>query len=214
MQTRIWLMRHAETATPHLFHGAESDIGLSELGVAQAKAAAEVYAQFRPDVIVSSGMLRARLTAAPIVEMCQVPYEIELDLHERKVGALSGTPNDATGGVWPETLQRWVRGELDYAPAGSESFEAIRSRVVPAFERVATRHAGKSVVIVAHGIVCRVLLLSILEGWSPEDWTKLGRIPNMAVSELIHWAGTWQAVRTNEVFPEVAALSAMPDRRS
>ena len=41
MPTRVLLLRHAETATPHLFHGAESDVGLSERGRRQADAVAE-----------------------------------------------------------------------------------------------------------------------------------------------------------------------------
>lgn len=32
MPTRIWLLRHAETALPTVFHGAESDVGLSRRG--------------------------------------------------------------------------------------------------------------------------------------------------------------------------------------
>ena len=28
--TRVYLLRHAESAVPHVFHGAESDVGLSE----------------------------------------------------------------------------------------------------------------------------------------------------------------------------------------
>ncbi len=31
--SRFFLMRHAETSVPGVFHGAESDIGLSERGI-------------------------------------------------------------------------------------------------------------------------------------------------------------------------------------
>jgi len=207
MQTRVWLLRHAESAVPHVFHGAESDIDLSEHGRRQAEVVAQVFAEMRPDAVVSSAMRRARATAGPIAAACGLELEIEPDLHERRVGELSGTPHANTEGLWPDTLRRWLEGETDYAPPGSESFDAIQSRVVPAWERVTARHAGKSVAVVAHGIVCRVLLVSLLEGWSVADWLKLGRIPNVGVHELIGGGGSWKAVRISEVPPAVLALS-------
>ena len=87
----VALARHAETATPAVFHGAESDIGLSELGRRQAAAAAGWFAGAGLTAVVSSAMLRARDTAAPIAAACGVPHEVEPDLYERRVGPLAGT---------------------------------------------------------------------------------------------------------------------------
>ena len=66
MPTRVYLLRHAETANPYVFHGAESDVGLSDKGRRQADAIAPYLAAKLPDVVVSSNMLRARATALPI----------------------------------------------------------------------------------------------------------------------------------------------------
>src|SRR5262245_8177719 len=73
MPTRVLLLRHAESANPLIFHGAESDVGLGERGRRQAEAIAAVLAAEGPDVVVSSAMRRARETAAPIVLACDVP---------------------------------------------------------------------------------------------------------------------------------------------
>lgn len=208
MRTQIWLTRHAQTAVPHVFHGAESDVGLSELGQRQAAAAAQHFRELRPDAVASSGMLRARLTAAPIAAALGLEHHVEPDLHERRVGELSGTPHDDPAGPWPHTLRRWIEGETSYAPPGSESFDEIQARVVPAWERLAARYAGRTAVVVAHGIVCRVLLLTLVEGWSVEDWTRLGRIPNLGVTELVPAAGGWKVERLCEVPAVVAALGA------
>lgn len=35
-RTRVWLLRHGESANPTVFHGAESDIDLGERGRRQA----------------------------------------------------------------------------------------------------------------------------------------------------------------------------------
>jgi hypothetical protein len=49
--TRVLLLRHAETAAPDRFHGAESDIPLGENGRRQAEAAAQGLSQAKPDVL-------------------------------------------------------------------------------------------------------------------------------------------------------------------
>jgi hypothetical protein len=35
--SRVLLLRHAETASPNVFHGAESDVGLSERGLRECR---------------------------------------------------------------------------------------------------------------------------------------------------------------------------------
>jgi probable phosphoglycerate mutase len=204
----IWLARHAETATPHLIHGAESDVGLGEHGRRQAEAAATWFRDLRPDVVVSSAMLRAVQTASPIAELCGVPHEIEPELHERKVGRFSQKTGEEVDVVWAETVRRWEGGEPAYSYEGMESFAHIAARVVPAFERVAGRHRGKKVALIAHGVVCKVLLLSLIDGLGPKDWTRLGRALNLSVSELVPEGERWRADRIMEVPPPVAAVNA------
>ncbi|MFO0877541.1 MAG: histidine phosphatase family protein [Gemmataceae bacterium] len=203
MPTRVLLLRHAETADPSIFHGAESDVGLSGWGYQQAQITALHLATYRPQVLISSAMTRARETAQPIATQCGLPVQVEPSLHERRVGLLSGTPTGGKDGPWPETLRRWMAGETNYATPGAESYDDIRERVVPIWERVTTTHTGRTIVIVAHGIVCRVLLLSLLPGHTPADWPRLGPIRNVAIHELVREseANPWQALRINALPP-------------
>jgi broad specificity phosphatase PhoE len=145
-------------------------------------------------------MRRALDTAGPIARACGLEVSIEPALHERRVGALSGTPTALRDGVWPATLKRWMAGETGHAPPGAESFDDIHGRVLPVWQRIVERHRDQTVVVVAHGVVCRVLLLSLLPGWSVSDWHRLGPMANVGVSELVSEDGTaWEAVRLNEV---------------
>lgn len=203
----IWLARHAETATPHVVHGAESDVELGAHGRLQSEAAAPWFRDLRPTVVVSSEMRRAIETAAPIAALAAVQHETEADLHERGVGPFSQKGGTEIDLVWAETVRQWEAGEVDYAHPGMESFQRIRDRVVPAFKRVAARHAGGRVVIVAHGVVCKVLLLSLLHGHGPADWTRLGRALNLSVSELVPHGPLWRANRLLEVPPPVLAVN-------
>jgi broad specificity phosphatase PhoE len=205
MPTRVLLLRHAETASPQIFHGAESDVELSERGRRQAEAIAPVLAAEKPHVVVSSAMRRARETALPIARACGVPLRIEPDLHERSVGKLCGMPTKGDDGVWPSTLERWMAGETAFAPPGAESFDDVQRRVLPVWQRLTTDHAGETIVLVVHGIVCRVLLLSLVPGYSVRDWHRI-KTHNVAISELLRESNLWRAVRIDELPPEVAAV--------
>jgi 2,3-bisphosphoglycerate-dependent phosphoglycerate mutase len=202
-ETRVFLIRHAETARPDVFHGWESDADLGPRGFRQAAALAPVVAELKPDVVVSSGMLRARRTADAIAGACRLPVQIEPLLHERRIGAMQGTPIVGHLGVWPDTLARWVAGETSYAPAGMESFDQIRDRVVPVWDRITRENQGKSIVVVAHGIVLRVLMVSVVEGYNPADWPRLGRIANASISEVVGSGRTWRVGRIGHVPDEV-----------
>jgi 2,3-bisphosphoglycerate-dependent phosphoglycerate mutase len=214
MTTRVLLMRHAETAQPGVFHGYESNVDLGPRGVRQAEAVAPVIAALKPEVLISSNMLRARHTAEIIARACRLPIRIEPKLHERKVGNMQGTPIQGDFGVWPETLARWVAGETNYAPDGMESFDQIRNRVLPVWNRVTQESQGKTLAIIAHGIVCRVILLSVLDGYNAADWPRLGRIPNASISELIGDDRVWTAVRIGDVPDEVRRVNEAEEMRS
>ena len=209
MTTRVLLLRHAETSAPTVFHGAESDIGLSDKGGRQAEVVAPVLAALRPDVVVSSGMRRAIDTATPIARACGLPLEIETELHERRVGSLSGTPFNHHDGVWADTVQRWSAGDTAWSHPGAESFDDIHARVMPVWRRLTEANAGRTMVVVAHGLVCKVLLLSLLPGWSVQRWTEFGPIRNVGVSELVLNGEAWQAVRLNEWPPAIFEQNLM-----
>jgi broad specificity phosphatase PhoE len=210
-ETRVWLVRHAETATPHLFHGAESDVGLSALGERQAAEAADWFRSLEPTAVVSSAMLRAVRSAAPIAAVCRISHHIEPEFHERKVGSLSGTSFTPATGPWADTIRRWQAGDTSYTTPGAESFDDLRARLEPAFDRAVAAHAGGRVVVVAHGVVCKVLLLSRVPGLTVADWVSMGKVRNLAVSELVGTPGGGWRVESLLVVPEsVRALVGDP----
>ncbi len=212
--TTLWLARHAESAAPTVFHGAESNIGLSELGHRQAEAAAAWFKPLAPTVVVSSGMIRAKETAAPIAAACGVAHRIESELHERRVGELGGTSFSSKSGPWHDTIHRWMAGDTAYTTPGAESFDELRNRLVPALERVARQFAGQRVVVVAHGVVCKVLLLALLADRGPAGWQALGRVANLAISKLQFDGIVWTAERLLEVPLPVAELTAAAEART
>jgi len=200
MPTHVWLLRHAETAVPTVFHGSESDIGLSERGARRADVLGPVLAVLGADAVVASGMKRAIRTAAPIALAARKPLRIERDLHERRVGILSGTPTVPEGPLWKETAANWEMGRLDFTTEGAESFADVQNRVLPVWERLTAEYMDRKLIVVAHGLVIKILLLSILPNWSPTNWKKFPSVSNLAVTELLRDNGShWRIERLCEV---------------
>lgn len=95
MPTEIYFVRHAESLDNvagvsfdemNVSEDGFLDNPLSELGVRQADAAAEwLFANVRADAIVSSGLTRTNMTAAPIAERFGLPVETMPELREVEV---------------------------------------------------------------------------------------------------------------------------------
>lgn len=195
-ETRILLLRHAETAAPDRFHGAESDVELGERGLRQAAEAALALAAQGPEAVYCSGLRRALQTAGPIAAAIGREPRVVPELHERRMGILSGRARVEVGAIYEAARDRWHAGDLDATHEGAESYRMIRDRAVPAFLRVAEAHPGGTAVVVAHGVVIRVLLASLLEGAGPGDFERFG-IDFVAVNDLRRVGETWRAAALN-----------------
>jgi len=205
MTTRVFLLRHAESANPHVFHGAESDTELSALGERQAWAIAESLHTAELQAVVASAMRRAQRTAHAIAEACHLSVQTEPDLHERRVGFMSGQSFDGGNGIWPETVRRWDAGETSFAHEGAESLDDLRQRLMPVWNRITERHAGKRIAVVAHGVVIKTLLVTLLPGRS---WQAIGSIRNTAITELVKNEDDWEAIRIDDLPSNVIGLQA------
>ena len=172
-EARVLLLRHAETAAPDLFHGAESDVGLGERGLQQAEAVATRMKQEQPVAIYCSGMRRARQTAEPIGRLCQLEPIVVEQLHERKMGPLSGQSKAEGWSDYELTMERWSAGEVDYTHPEGESFAEMAQRVVPRFQEIAARHRGRTSIVVAHGVVIRVLICSLVKEQGPAAFQEI-----------------------------------------
>ena len=74
------------------------------------------------------------------------------------------------------------------------------------WRRLTVESAEQSIIIVAHGVVIHVLLLSILPGYSPADWQRIGSTRNLGITELV-FEVDWRVIRRNEVPPQVAKIA-------
>jgi broad specificity phosphatase PhoE len=203
---RLLLARHAETSAPDRFHGAESDIGLSASGAQQAELLAQWFKDQSASALYCSGMRRALDTAVPIGRALNlVPAPIHA-LHERKIGPLSGKSREEGWAVYAATKERWIAGDLESAHPGGESYADIRRRVMPIVEDLAARHRGETIIVVAHGVVIRVIITTLVAGFRPHDFDRVA-IDFASVNDLFYNGTNWMARSLNQ---RVADSDARP----
>ena len=96
-------------------------------------------------------MQRAADTARAIGQAAGVPVNLDVALRERHFGELEGLTHDEINTRWPEQARRWRGRDPDYGPQGGETLKDFHARCVGALTRLAQRHPGQTVVLVAHG---------------------------------------------------------------
>jgi uncharacterized phosphatase len=151
----LYLVRHGKTEynTSKLYTGS-TDVPLSETGIMQARETALLLKDIAFDVIVSSPLLRAKTTAAIIAEFhSDVPVVYSDFFRERSFGDWEGREySDRSYIDWlclPENV--------NLAPDNGEPVAAFYDRVNRGIEKLKTEYPDKTVLLVAHGMVSRMI---------------------------------------------------------
>ncbi|MHB8520941.1 MAG: histidine phosphatase family protein [Limisphaerales bacterium] len=162
--TRLLLVRHAEVEVRyHRIFGGRIDMELSPRGHEQARSLADYLCRWRLDAIYASPMKRVQQTLAPLADR-HLPSPVILpDLREVDFGAW-------TGHSWEEVkhkfsvrafdwLEKIETGEIPEA----EPVQQFRDRVEISLKRVLRERAGRTVAVVSHGGVIRMMLALLLD---------------------------------------------------
>jgi len=149
--TTTVLLRHGETplSVERRFAG-RGDIPLTETGRLQAKAAAQrLAARGGIQLIVTSPLQRARLTAEAVAAATGAPVEVDDGWIETNFGAWEGLSYAEAMERWPDEVTAWMK-DTSVAPPGGESFAAAGRRVLAALGRLLGRAQPGRVVVVSH----------------------------------------------------------------
>lgn len=210
--TRVVLLRHGQTeynVTGRL--QGQVDIPLNETGIAQARAAAGVVAELRPQVIVSSDLGRALETARIVagagagavagggvvdgdgVDGAGPEVVSDHRLRERAFGQLEGMFDEEIHERFPDVWNaRRTGGSL--VDVGAEDRGVVGARVAQAvWDHADAAPEGSTLLVVAHG-ACIALGITALLGLDPEEFTGIRGLGNC------HWSvlgpsrvpGTWR----------------------
>jgi broad specificity phosphatase PhoE len=188
---RLVLWRHGQTAwnAERRFQG-QSDIPLDQTGHAQAERAARLLAGLRPSMIVSSDLIRATSTAAPLARLTGLEVMLDKDLRERHGGCWEGL-NDT------EIRARYPAEHASWNPPDGEPTIVVADRVAAALQRIATAVGDdRLAVVVSHGAALR-LGMSRLLGMPEEIFGVLGPLSNCSWSVLGRRHGRWRLLEHN-----------------
>ena len=202
---RIILWRHGRTPwnVENRFQG-QADIGLDDVGRAQAARAAVALAALRPSVLWSSDLSRARDTAVALADLTSLPLTSDERLREIHVGSWEGLLGEDVRRVDPEQAQRLQAGEDIRRSATGESPSEVAVRVAAALRDLAEDAPdGSTVVAVSHGLAGRVGVAELV-GLPPEHRRLLGGLSNCAwVSVDRHRSGRyWRIEQYNVTAPD------------
>jgi broad specificity phosphatase PhoE len=180
---RLIIVRHGESeANRDKVFATSGDVPLTETGLAQAReSAARIAKRFAPKRVISSTFRRARQTAAIIAAELGVPVEVFGGIHERNLGSLKGQPYGrhldlALQDTEYDPARKWL-----WRPPDGESYEDVRRRVVPAFERLRSIYPEEETVVVSHGAV----MLSLWSHFN-NSWEDAHVLPNCAIMLIEH----------------------------
>ncbi|CAJ1500646.1 glucosyl-3-phosphoglycerate phosphatase [[Mycobacterium] burgundiense] len=187
---RLVMLRHGQTEynAGSRMQG-QLDTELSELGRAQAVAAAEVLGTRRPLLIVSSDLRRAYDTAVTLGERAGVPVEVDKRLRETHLGDWQGLTHLEVDHAAPGARLAW-REDARWAPHGGESRVDVAERGVPLVAELVARQqdwgadeSDRPVVLVAHGGLIAALTAALL-GIPVDNWPILGGMGNASWVQL------------------------------
>ena len=182
--TRILAIRHGETAwNAQARIQGHQDIALNATGQWQAQRLAQALAAEPVRTIYTSDLQRAYRTAQAVAQATGAPLVPEPALRERGFGSFEGRTFAEVEAAWPEQARRWRERDPHYAPVGGESLHKLRARVTEAVQRLAARHAGELIALVAHGGTLDVLYRAATgqDLQAPRTW----QLANAAINRLL-----------------------------
>lgn len=151
---KIYFTRHGETEwnSRNIISGV-TDIDLSEKGKAQADSlAAKIAVSCRDiDKIFCSPLKRAKDTAAPVAQALGIEPVYDERLREWDYGSYEGLSRNADG---------FAERKLEFGcrmRGGGESVFDIVNRTYGIIDEIRRECAGKNVLLVTHGGICRVI---------------------------------------------------------
>ena len=187
---RLVMLRHGQTEfnAGSRMQG-QLDTGLTDLGRAQAVAAAEVLAKRQPLLIVSSDLRRAHDTAVCLGERSGVAVSIDPRLRETHLGDWQGLTHGEVDASWPGARLAW-RDDATWAPHGGESRIDVADRSLPLVTDVLRNEpewgaddCDRPVVLVAHGGLIAALTAALLD-LPVDSWPALGGMGNASWTQL------------------------------
>lgn len=177
--TVVYAIRHGHTISTesNLISGSSDNPPLSELGLAEARAAGEAISRLAsrfalplPSLIVHSDMLRTTETAQAISDSIGTPTRPDSRLREISFGDWEAKTMAELTEQSSDEVEAW-RGSINLAPPAGESVATLEQRVVRSLTDLIAEHQGSAVAIVAHMMPLRSIAKKALGSPEHSHWS-------------------------------------------
>ncbi len=161
--TSIYLVRHGQTAwnKEEIFRG-RTDVPLDETGLKQAELVGEYFKGMEIHGIYSSPLSRAFQTAQKIAQFHNLKVQPLDGITDMSFGDWEGRPHQEIREKESKTYRQWVEEPHLVRLPGGEGLDEVRARAMAALGDVIRKNPGKTLVLVSHRVICKVLICAIL----------------------------------------------------
>jgi probable phosphoglycerate mutase len=196
-KTRLFIVRHGETEynKKGMMQGRGIDAPLNETGHRQSNLISNILEPEKPEMIISSGMIRAIETARPLSEKMSQPIHSFSELDEMDFGDLEGQKSSNIQKELEDLHNAWSKGDVHIPIPGGESPEEVFERANGRLSAILDNEENETKVFFLHGRLIRILL---------SEWLGYG-LKNM--HKIEHQNGAINHILKNHVSFDVVYLN-------
>jgi alpha-ribazole phosphatase len=160
--TKLYLVRHGETEynKKGCYYG-WTDCSLTSEGIEQSEALREVFKQIEYEIILSSDLKRATETAN-IINCHAIELVTDHRLRELNFGKWEGKHYKEIIEEYCEHWNLWVEDWINAVPTDGESLISMNNRICEYMDEILAKYKDKSIVIVSHNGVLRIISAYLL----------------------------------------------------
>lgn len=163
LRSELILVRHGQTAwhAENRYAGV-SDVDLTTVGRAQARALADWSVANPPELLFTSPVRRALETVAPVERALGLVAMVLDELREVHFGVAEGRTLGELAQHDPAMVERFHRDPAVHPFPGAESAVTAADRGVQAINKIAAAASGGCALVVAHNTLIRLTLCALL----------------------------------------------------
>ncbi len=159
----IILIRHGETDwnTEQVFRG-RIDVPLNQVGLSQAEAVGRSLRDSDIDALYSSPLTRAFETAHMLAKGRNLKIVSEEGFIDINFGLWQGISHQKVKEDFKDLYGQWISEPHEVTFPQGESLEKVKIRSKKALDTIVKNNPGRTVAIVSHRVVNKVLLCTVL----------------------------------------------------
>jgi 2,3-bisphosphoglycerate-dependent phosphoglycerate mutase len=182
--THLYLIRHGDSLET-VQDGKTVELGLSPEGIRQSELLRDRLlrtSEIQPDVLLTSGLQRARETADILASAFAHSFIVDADFEEWRSDQRGDLSAEEFSALWANTPDA-QKPYLRFVPGG-ETWLEFSVRIQQALNRVLQQHEGKTIALVAHGGVIQASFLYFF-GYTASVLPRAG--VDVGNTSITHW---------------------------